>query len=307
MKMMKAVKLGAILFAVALTQAPARANVYLFTVTASDLLLGESGNSDGLANAYGQTLTQFEESAYFDIFLQPVSPQLTSPYSFVSETSPNPTGPNAWEATTIDDPSSPVLGYGPGSQSYGSGTACTTAATCTWAQFYAQNDADPPYQSDVMVYSDANNGGLGNIFVNHTYDDAGGAPYGWGSSAGSITITEAVSDNCVTGTSGGCTGTPPSLSFEISTLSTLTGPIELLGYADDYRSSSTSSLPSGFGGPKEYDGIAFTLEVTPTYLGAPEPGTWAFLATGLLLLGVARWGRKKRLGTHPDTDGKLIP
>ncbi len=307
--MMKAVKLGAILFAVALTQAPMRANTYLFTVTASDLLLGESGNSDGLEHAYGQTLTQFDESAYFDIFLQPSIAQVSS-YSLVSETSPNAGAGNAWSTGAFDaavsDPSSPDLGYGPGSNYY-STTSCTTAAACTWAQYYSQADSGP-LQSSVMVFSDANNGGAGNIFVNHTYDDNTGAPYGWGSKSGGISITDADSDNCITGTTGGCVSTgssPVELQFQITTTQTLSGPIELIGYASDYESTSTSSLPAF--GPKEYDGISFSLEVTPTLVGAPEPGTWAFLVTGMLFLFVARWGRKRRLTTHPETDHKLIP
>jgi hypothetical protein len=291
--MTKAVKLGALLFAVAMIQAPARANTYLFTISASDLLLGESGNNDGLANAYGQTTTVFDESAYFAIFLQPSNTQISS-YAYVSETAPN-SGSDSWEATTIDDPSSPDLGYGPGQSSYAT-TNCN-GADCTWAQFSKQ-----PGQSGVTIFSDADNNGAGNIFVNHTYSDAESAPYGWGTTT--ATISTAYSANCSTtlASSPACTpySSQPTLTFEISTTQTLSGPIELLGYASDLESTDSGSFPAF--GPKEYDGIPFTLEVTPSLLVAPEPGSWAFVLAGCLFLLLARWGRRKKWTANPSAD-----
>ena len=221
--------------------------------------------------------------------------QITSGYSFVSETAPG-SGSSAWEATTIDDPTSPDLGYGPG-QNYYSTTNCNTAANCTWAQF-----SKLPGQTNVMVFSDANNNGTGNIFVNHTYSDNTGAPYGWGTTT--ATIAAADSDSCSTTSASSPTcnsySSQPTLQFEISTTQTLSGPIELIGYASDLESTSTSSFPAF--GPKEYDGIAFTLEATPTLIGAPEPGSWGFVLGGCVFLLVGRWGRRKKVTADSPTD-----
>jgi hypothetical protein len=245
----------------------ADANTYLFTVSAGDLLTA-------LHAQEGDTI--FNESGYFAIFVQPSAAQVPN-YAYGSVLSPNPGGDgynDQWASGTIDDPSSPSLGYGPNTNYY-SQQNCTNPATCTWAYWSKQAG-----QTNVMLFSDANNGGAGNIFLNHTFHDALSPPYGWGTTTATIKTANSSSSSA-------------ALQFYIDTPSTLTGSITLLGYASELRSTSSTSFPPF--GPTEHDGVPFTLSETPLLVGTPEPSTWALSSAALVGL-VAVWRRRKARG-----------
>lgn len=279
--MKQALRCAAVLLVLCMLQVEARANEYLFTITASDLLLG-NGNGTGLANAV--TAEQFSESAYFAIFLQP---EFLTNYTFVTfaTTGSNPpplvSGPpnaygdngnnDSWEATTIDDPSSPILG-GPDGVPYQFET-CTS--DCTWAQFAKQQN-----QSQVMVFSDANGGpGGSNIFLGSSYTgDPGPYDYGdWGNTGtGTIDYVNSTNSSAV-------------LQFVINTPQTLSGPVDLLGYADYLQAGSPNSEYDGSGKPTS---VAFTLEETPQLV--PEPASWGLVFAGSFALWAAYRRRKNR-------------
>jgi hypothetical protein len=255
------------------TGAPqARANTYLFSFTATDVL-------NALHATEGNTV--FNESAYFGIFVQPSAASVSS-YSYPNQ----PTGPNtgsadAWQANTITDPSNPNLGYSAGSP-------CT--ANCTWVQYSKQSG-----QSSVMVLSQADpaNGSNGDIFFHAAFSDNVPAPYGWGPTNATITTV-------INGANAN-----PTFQFTISTGLNLTGPITLLGYASELRSTSSGTFTTGPFGTKEHDGIAFALTETPA--SVPEPGSSLTFAGGLALfvaLAVRtkhRWPfRKERLESIAD-------
>jgi hypothetical protein len=227
----------------------ARANTYLFSFTATDVL-------NALHASEGNTI--FNESAYFAVFVQP-SPSAVSTYSYTGIIDgPNTGNTDAWQANTITDPSNPNLGYS-------AGNPCT--ANCTWVQYSKQNG-----QSSVMVLSRADpaNGNNGDFFLNAAYSDNVPAPYGWGNTVATIT-------SVINGTNAN-----PRFDFQITTPQTLTGPITLLGYASELRSTSSGTFTTGPFGTKEHDGIAFTLTATPS--AVPEPGSSLTAASGLALL-----------------------
>jgi hypothetical protein len=250
----------------------ARANTYLFSFTASDVL-------NALHTAEGNTV--FNESAYFAIFVQPSAASVTS-YSYTGQfTGPNTGNTDAWQVNTITDPSNPNLGYPVGSP-------CT--ANCTWVQYSKQAG-----QGSVMVLSQADpaNGSNGDIFLNAAYSDNVPAPYGWGNTNATIkTVINGTNQN-------------PTFNFTISTALNLTGPITLLGYASELRSTSSGTFTTGPFGTKEHDGIAFTLTETPS--SVPEPGSSLMVSGGfallvaLLVLPKYRWPfRKEELESITD-------
>jgi hypothetical protein len=222
----------------------ANANPYLFSVTAAQI-------ESALQTSMDPNL--YNESGFFAIFIQP-DPAIVSSYTYLEVDSPNQNATNAWEATTITDPSSPNLGAG------------------TWAQFSKQ-----PGQTTVALLSQANNGGTSanNIFLNHSFHDNVGAPYGWGTTP--ATVTSIFSDSTV-------------FSFWIDTPQTLslTSTIHLSGKASAIESGSSSSFTFD---TKEQDGISFSLNIAPSL---PEPSTWTlFLGGAVLLLGTRHYQSKK--------------
>jgi len=226
--------------------APARANTYLFSFTASQLMAA-------LQTSQGNSI--YSESAYFAIFVQPNPAQISS-YTYVSETTPNPGDPNAWITNTITDPSSPNLGYS---------TPCT--ANCTWAYF----EKDPNATSVTLV-SGANGGAGGaNIFMNGDFYSDTSPPYGWGP-------TDAIINTIMPGAD--------RFQFTISTTQTLSGSYTLKGFASAIKSGNSTNMSID---TKESDGIPFTLTTT---LGVPEPGTWATIAGGFVLLALLAWRRR---------------
>jgi hypothetical protein len=251
---------------------PASANTYLFSFTASDVL-------NALHTAEGNTV--FNESGYFAIFVQP-SPAAVSTYSYTGLfDGPNTGNADAWQVNTITDPSNPNLGYS-------SGHPCPS--NCTWVQYSKQAG-----QTSVMVLSQADpaNGNNGDIFQNAAYSDAVPAPYGWGNTLATIT-------SVINGTNAN-----PRFDFQISTPLVLTGPITLLGYASELRSTSSGTFTTGPFGTKEHDGIAFTLTETPS--AVPEPGSTLTAAGGfallvaLMVLPKHKWPfRKERLESIAD-------
>jgi hypothetical protein len=237
----------------------ARANTYLFSFTASDVLTALH-TSDGATN--------FSESGYYAIFVQP-NPAVVTSYSYTGQIDgPNTGAANAWQANTITDPSNPNLGYS-------SGTPCI--ANCTWVQYSKQSG-----QTSVMVLSQADpaNNNNGDIFLNAAYSDNVPAPYGWGTTTATIT-------SVVNGTNSN-----PIFDFVINTSLNLTGPISLLGYASELRSTSSSTFTTGPFGTKEHDGIAFSLTATPS--AVPEPGTSMLFAGGFALLLAASVSQKNK-------------
>lgn len=227
----------------------ARANTYLFSFTATDVL-------NALHVQEGDTV--FNESAYFAIFVQPSAASVSS-YSYLNVfTGPNTGQPDAWQVNTITDPSQANLGYS-------AGTPCTS--NCTWVQYSKQNA-----QNSAMVLSQADpaNGSNGDIFLHAAFSDAVPAPYGWGST--NATITTVING----------TNTNPKFQFEISTSLALTGPITLSGFASELRSTSSGTFTTGPFGTKERDAIPFSLTETPQFI--PEPGSSLTAGAGLALL-----------------------
>jgi hypothetical protein len=232
--------------------APARANTYLFSFTASQLMTA-------LQTSQGNAI--YSESAYFAIFVQP-NPAQISGYTYVSETTPNATDPNAWITNTITDPSSPNLGYS---------TPCTS--NCTWAYF--EKD---PNATAVTLVSGANGGAGGaNIFKNGDFYSDTPPPYGWGS-------TDALIGDPMPGAD--------VFQFVISTNQNLQGAYTLKGYASAIKSGNSTSMSID---TKESDGIPFSLTV---FTGVPEPGTWATIGSGGLLLGLLAWRRRRPSDTE---------
>jgi hypothetical protein len=240
---------GVVLAALCCAAPQARANTYLFSFTATDVL-------NALHSTEGNTV--FNESAYFAIFVQP-SPASVSSYAYNGVFSgPNTGNPDAWQVNTITDPSNPNLGYS-------SSNSCIS--NCTWVQYSKQDG-----QTSVMVLSQADpaNGNNGDIFLNAAYHDNVPAPYGWGLATATIT-------SVINGTNAN-----PTFTFGITTSLDLTGPITLLGYASELRSTSSGTFTTGPFGTKEHDGIAFTLTETPS--AVPEPGSSMLVAGGFALL-----------------------
>lgn len=231
--------------------APARANTYLFSFTASQLMAA-------LQTSQGTPI--YSESAYFAIFVQPDPAQISN-YTYVSETTPNPTDPNAWITNTINDPSSPNLGYS---------TPCTS--NCIWAYF--EKD---PNATAVTLVSGANGGAGGaNIFKNGDFYSDTPPPYGWGP-------TDAIINTIMPGND--------VFAFTISTTQTISGSVTLKGFASAIKSGNSTSMSID---TKESDGIPFSLSVSQV----PEPGTWAMLGGGGVLLGWLGWRRRRSTGTE---------
>jgi hypothetical protein len=238
---------------------PARANTYLFTFDVSDALAALQ-SSEGFSN--------FDKSAYFGLWVQP-DPTVVTSYSYQvgGIAGPNTGSPDAWQATTITDYSSPNLGYSGGS---------TCAANCTWVQYSKQAG-----QTSVMVISGANSAqpaaNRGNFFLNAAFVDAVPPPYGWGGPSATIT------------TVNNGTNADPIFQFMIDTPLTLSGPINIKGYASSLRSTSSTTFTTGPFGTKEHNGIAFTLSLTPQeVVTAPEPGSFVLLTAGGLGLGLLK-------------------
>jgi hypothetical protein len=240
--LMSALLLG---MGVGLAAPTARANTYLFTFTTQQVMTA-------LKTSQGTAV--YNESAYFDIFVQPDTAVVTN-YSFLSETAPNVGSLNAWQSTTVTDFSSSNVPAG-------------TSA------FYGKL----PGQTSVDVISGANAGGTpaDNIFLFSSYNDAvgtGSPNYGWGSVIGEI-------DNIMT--------TGSIFKFMISTSLTLSSPITLHGTA----SALISNSPLSASGIKDQAGITFSLTATPT--AVPEPGPQWALAGGIALLAALHFGRRAR-------------
>lgn len=245
--------LGFVAFVVLLFPPAARANTYLFSFTGAQAL-------DALLATEGATI--FNKSGYFALFVQP-NPATVSSYSWMSQATPNPGAAEEWLATTITDPANPNLGYGaPPSD-------CTS--NCTWAQFSKQ-----PGQTSVTMLSRANGGpGGANIFLNHTFQDNVAAPYGWGQPT--ATITSIMAESSV-------------FQFIIQTPLTLPGNVQLLGYASELRSASSTSFP--LLGSKEFNGISFSINATVSPV--PEPATWALLGSAVAFLVGLKQSRSKK-------------
>ncbi|HWT83829.1 MAG TPA: hypothetical protein VN648_34175, partial [Candidatus Methylomirabilis sp.] len=125
--------------AILLGTGSARANTYLFSVSASQLLTALASDPDE------------STSGYFAIFVQPS--QVTQSYSYTNVTAPNPPpGAEAWNATTITDPS---LGTG------------------TFAQFEQGQT-----QTQIMLLSNDTN--WNSRFSGRVYSDTSTYPFGWG-------------------------------------------------------------------------------------------------------------------------------
>jgi hypothetical protein len=232
----------------------ARANTYMFSFTGQQAL-------NALLATEGATI--FNKSGYFALFVQP-DPSIVTSYTWVSQTSPNVGAADAWDATTITDPSSPNLGYGAG--------PATCTANCTWAQFSKGNG-----QTSVALLSLANGGpGGANIFLNHQFWDNVPAPYGWGPTHATITSIMATS---------------ALFQFVIDTPLTLPGNVPLLGFASELRSAQPNSFP--FIGSKEFNGIPFSLTAS-VGSSVPEPGTWVLFGSAAALLAGARKIPKKK-------------
>jgi hypothetical protein len=238
------------LAAILMTAPQARANSYLFTFKATDVLTA-------LHSTEGDTV--FNESAYFAIFVQPSAASVNN-YKYLNMfTGPNDGEPDAWQVNTITDPSNGNLGYKAAPDS--------CQSNCTWVQYSKQNG-----QNSVMVLSQADpaNGNNGDIFFHAAFHDNVPAPYGWGPTNATITTV-----------SNGINA-DPVFQFAISTSLTLTGPVTLSGYASELRSTRSGTFTTGLSGTKEHDGIPFTLTATPQ--GVPEPGSSLMAAGGFAFL-----------------------
>jgi hypothetical protein len=215
---------------------------------------------NALQTAQGSEI--YSESAYFAIFVQPSSAQISS-YSYISETAP--TDPNQWNNTTITDYADTYF--------YPSGS-CTT--NCTWAEF--EKNPSLGTGADVTLISGANGGTLGaNIFLNHAFSGAGAnPPLGWGPSRLIINSIMPATD---------------AFTIVISTSQTLSGSYNLVGRASALKSGNSSSMTID---TKESDGISFTLSETAQVVpDTPEPETWALLTIGFICLGVGASRRRR--------------
>jgi hypothetical protein len=226
----------------------AQANTYLFSFTASQALAALQSSV---------TVPIQNESAYYNIFVQPDSTQISG-YNYLSgsERTPN-AGAEAWDANVITDPSSPRLGFDPLDP-------CTSDCSFAhWGKGYGQ--------SPVTVMSNAN--GTGAIFINAQYSDSGVAPYGWGGGTTLATI-----DTIMPGSD--------TFQFIIQTNQTLSGSYHLVGYASALVSGSNSSFSAPI---KDSLGIPFDLNVTVQTV--PEP---AAFGPALAAIGILFWRRRKR-------------
>jgi hypothetical protein len=254
------VKLFAVVLALLGSSQAAHANTYLFSFSTADLM-------SALQTSRGTA--EYSESGYFAIFVQPNPSQIAS-FTVTAANTPNPTDPNIWDASVINDPSSPFLGYGV--------STCTT--DCTWAGFY--KDSSEP---DVTIVSGANNPGT-NIFLGHSWYDQGVTPYAWGGESTGfppVVLYNQVINTVMAGSD--------VFSFAITTTQALSGTYQLKGYASALVSGSSTSMT---GDTKDATGLAFTINVSinPT----PEPGTWASVVGGMLLMAplIVRRVRKTR-------------
>jgi hypothetical protein len=256
------------------TQA-AHANTYLFSFSTSDLMTA-------LQTSRGPA--EYSESAYYAIFVQPDPGQISS-FTVTAANTPNPTDPNVWDASVINDPSSPFLGYGV--------THCTS--DCTWAGFYKDSSytgtppSTTPNEPDVTIVSGANNPGT-NIFLGHSWRDTGQTPYAWGGQTTGFppaTLYNQVINTVMAGSD--------VFSFAITTSQALSGTYQLQGYASALVSGSSTSMT---GDTKDSTGLAFTINVTVAT--TPEPGTWTSALGGMLLMVplILRSVRKARKGAH---------
>lgn len=245
----------------------ARANTYRFSFTASQVL-------SALQKAEGSS--NFDESAYFAIFVQP-DPAVVTTYSYaggISFNAPNNGNLDAWQSNTITDPSSPNLGYS-------SLSPCTT--NCTWVQYSKQSGDSPDGQTSVTVLSQADPaaGGTGDFFLGATYWDNTPAPYGWGATNATITTVYNTKN------------ANPLFQFLVNTPLNLSGSVALQGRASSLRSSSTTTFTTGPFGTKEHDGISFNLNATVTN-AVPEPEAVVLTAAGLGFLLISAVLKRRR-------------
>jgi hypothetical protein len=252
------------------TQA-AKANTYQFSFTASQVL-------SALQTSHASDVNDpFLASAYFAIFVQP-DPAQISGYSInpLSLGIPNPTDPNAWQASIINDPSNPALGYGLAD--------CT--ANCDWAGFYKNTPTQAT--GNATVISANNLGPQGsNIFLGSDRSDNALPPFGWGGQTYDfvhnryVTVFDQVINSIMPGND--------AFTFTINTSQTLSGTYTLLGYASALVSGSTTLLT----GTKDDGGIAFSMQFT-FGSATPEPATWASMFGGVLVLAAFLCLRRSR-------------
>ena len=238
------------LFAILALAPVAHANTYLFSFTGSEILAG-------LADKQGE----FTRSAYFEIFLQP-DPALHASYSYTpgSIAGPTPSPANAWDATTITDPSNPLLGYD------GGDLAC--AHNCTWVRFGKEFG-----QTSVSVLTSASFFNSGDV----SWSSGGAFPYAWG-------LTPAT----VAAGSAGLVSPSSTFQFEVTTADVLSGNVKVYGYASALISTSSTSWT----GAKETDNLPFTL--TMSLPAVPEPSTWSLLLGPAVALWIRRRSQSKR-------------
>jgi hypothetical protein len=176
------------------------------------------------------------QDGFFAVFLQ-----VPTGYTAVQESFSDPTIAADWVATT--ESYSPFLKN-------------------TWVEF-ARNDS----QSSVTLLSDANDGGLGNIFLGQTYDDGGSPlqPISFGTTPGTITNIMDMSSTAVFTIELSGPAIPGSLTFS--------------GKASAIESNSTTS----FANPTKTSwGNLFSITVTDIVV--PEPATFMPLGLGVACL-----------------------
>ena len=243
-----AAKYAITLLVLAIAAPAARANTYLFSFTTQDLM-------NALAASRGQA--EYQDSAYYAIFLQP-NPAQAGTFTIGSVNTPNPTDANKWDTQVITDPSNPYFGYS---------TAHPCTSDCSWAAFY--KDSSLP---DVTIVSGNAypypNGS--NYFLGNDWFDQGTAPYSWGGQDSNYNILYDQVMNTVMSKTD-------VWSFTINTSQTLSGTITLEGYA----SALISGSPSTMYGVKDDTGLGFTMTFS---IPTPEPGTWASMLAGVVLM-----------------------
>jgi len=251
---------------------PARANYYLFSFNASSVL-------SALQTSQGAA---YNSDAFFGLWFQPClvagagsscTTAIVSGQDVSALTNPDSTPPDNWSTSnSFSDPSD---------NSYGNNT---------WAYFGKQAN-----QQYVSVLSGANGGAHGNIFV----------PNGPGTPCSSANTT-----NCA---SWSDTGQPlvdfgnynggsafltnlinpaATISFIVNSPSALSGSYTIKGIASAINTDSTTSYD--LLGTKTIQDIQFSLTVTPTFAGAPEPGSWLLMALGGGLVVVGSIRKKRR-------------
>jgi hypothetical protein len=249
-----------LLLGIILTAArPSHANTYMFSFTASQLMTALE-TSVGTSN--------YQESAYYAIFVQPLSSQISS-FTISAATTPNPTDPNVWDASVINDPSAPALGYGHGP------LQCTS--DCTWAGYYKDSSYTGSYPSatptfpDVTVISGANNPGT-NIFLGHSFYDQGTPPYGWsGENLSNQILFQQVINAVMPGSD--------VFTLSLTTPQLLSGSYTFQGSASALVSGSPTSMTSD-----TKDDAGFSFQITMTAQPMPEPDTTALILGGALLM-----------------------